>query len=86
MSHATFGRLLLGSFLILAALSYPAASDEALARLDYWGRLCNSPIQIEGCLQTCRGAFDPDKDYAGYTTCLEDCRIACKKDKKRGYF
>lgn len=87
MSSVSFGKLLLGSVLVLAVLLLQTgASGEASAATVQWGSLCNSPIQIQGCLQSCRGAFDPDKEYAVYSMCLEECRIACKKAKKRGFF
>ena len=86
MSRVRLGLLLLAAFLIIVGLAQENLSGQGLVGGPTWGRLCEWPGGTQACLQSCRGAFDPDKDYAGYSVCLEECRIACKKAKKRGFY
>jgi len=86
MSRVRLGLLLLAAFLIIVGLAQGKLPGEGPVGGQTWGSMCDWPGETQSCLQSCRGAFDPDKDYAGYSMCLKECRIACKKAKKRGFY
>jgi len=74
--------LFLATFLILLGMHEAGASEQSGVAVQAWGGLCDSPGETESCFQSCRGTFDPDKDYAGYTMCLEQCKRRCQAAKE----
>jgi hypothetical protein len=76
-----FGLLLVVTSLIVIGLPQARAFEEAPVELQSWGSLCDSPGETQSCLQSCRGTFDPVKDYGGYQMCLEECKRRCRSAK-----
>ena len=82
MSCVRFAVLLAGMSLILVGLPQSGPSYEPPPSTQAWPILCDSELEKESCIQTCRDTFDPDKDYADYTSCVDDCNRSSQRDKE----
>lgn len=82
MSRATFGFLLLVAGLFFVAFLGVGPAQVHAISVQAWPSLCETEFEKQNCSQSCRDSFDPIKDYAGYTNCVESCKQRCKSAKE----